>query len=65
MIEKFCNYIVAKMRKKIPDMTDEKAEIILYGLQLIIGEIPKLFIMFGLSFLLGIGWYKMCIRDRL
>lgn len=59
MIEKFCNYIVAKMRKKIPDMTDEKAEIILYGLQLIIGEIPKLFIMFGLSFLLGIGWYMV------
>lgn len=47
------------MRKKIPDMTDEKAEIILYGLQLIIGEIPKLFIMFGLSFLLGIGWYMV------
>ena len=59
MIEKFCNYIVRKMRKKIPDMTDEKAEIILYGLQLIIGEIPKLFIMFGLSFLLGIGWYMV------
>lgn len=59
MIEKFCNYIVAKMRKKIPDITDEKAEIILYGLQLIIGEIPKLFIMFGLSFLLGIGWYMV------
>lgn len=59
MIEKFCKYIVAKMRKKIPEMTDEKAEIILYGLQLIIGEIPKLFIMFGLSFLLGIGWYMV------
>ena len=59
MIEKFCNFIVAKMRKKIPEMTDEKAEIILYGLQLIIGEIPKLFIMFGLSFLLGIGWYMV------
>lgn len=59
MIEKFCIYIVDKMRKKIPEISDEKAEIILYGLQLIIGEIPKLFIMFGLSFLLGIGWYMV------
>ena len=57
MIEKFCNYIVKNMRKKMPDITDEKAEIILYGLQLIIGELPKMFILFGVSFLLGIGWY--------
>ena len=41
----------------MPDITDEKAEIILYGLQLIIGELPKMFILFGVSFLLGIGWY--------
>ena len=47
------------MRKKMPDITDEKAEIILYGLQLIIGEIPKMFIIFGLSFLLGFGWYMV------
>lgn len=47
------------MRKKMPDITDEKAEIILYGLQLIIGEIPKMFILFGLSFLLGFGWYMV------
>ena len=59
MVEKFCNYIVGKMRKKIPDMTNDREEIILYGLQLIIGEVPKLFIMFGLSFLLGIGWYMV------
>lgn len=59
MIEKICNSILAKMRKKMPDITDEKAEIILYGLQLIIGEIPKMFILFGLSFLLGFGWYMV------
>ena len=57
MIEKICNSILIKMREKMPDITDEKAEIILYGLQLIIGEIPKMFILFGLSFLLGFGWY--------
>lgn len=59
MIEKICNSILIKMREKMPDITDEKAEIILYGLQLIIGEIPKMFILFGLSFLLGFGWYMV------
>lgn len=59
MIEKFCNFILNKMRKKMPDITDENAEVILYGLQLIIGEIPKVFILFGISFLLGIGWYMV------
>ena len=47
------------MKKKMPDMTDKKAEIILYGLQLIIGEMPKMILLFGLSFLLGIGWYMV------
>lgn len=59
MVEKICNYIMKKMRKKMPEITDEKAEVILYGLQLIIGEIPKMFLLLGLSFLLGIGWYMV------
>ena len=59
MIDKICNYILQKMRKKIPEIDDEKAEIILYGIQLIIGEIPKIFIIFGLSILLRIGWYML------
>ena len=59
MIEKFCNQILKRMRKKMPEITDEKAEIILYGLQLIIGEIPKVLLLFGVSFLLGIGWYML------
>lgn len=59
MINKICNYILQKMRKKMPEIDDEKAEVILYGIQLIIGEIPKIFIIFGLSILLGIGWYML------
>lgn len=59
LIKKICNYILCKMRKKMPDITDEKAEIILYGLQLIIGEIPKMILLLGVSFLLGIGWYML------
>ena len=43
----------------MPEIDDEKAEVILYGIQLIIGEIPKIFIIFGLSILFGIGWYML------
>ena len=59
MIDKICNYILQKMRRKMPEIDDEKAEVILYGIQLIIGEIPKIFIIFGLSIILGIGWYML------
>lgn len=47
------------MKSKIPDMTEEKAEVILYGLQLIIGEIPKMILILGISFILGFGWYMI------
>lgn len=59
MIDKICNYLVKKIRKQMPEIDDEKAEVILYGIQLIIGELPKIFILFALSFLLGIGWYTI------
>ena len=59
MIEKISNYILKKMRKKMPDMTDEKAEVIEYGLQIIVGEIPKTILLFVVSFFLGIGWYMI------
>ena len=59
MVEKICNYILKKMKSKIPDMTEEKAEVILYGLQLIIGEIPKMILILGISFILGFGWYMI------
>ena len=59
MVEKICNYILKKMKSRIPDMTEEKAEVILYGLQLIIGEIPKMILILGISFILGFGWYMI------
>lgn len=59
MIDKFCEFVVKKIRNKMPEINDEKAEVILYGIQLIIGEIPKIFILFILSFILGIGWYTV------
>lgn len=55
MVDKFCNYIVKKIRKKMPEIDNERAEVIKYGLELIIGEIPKIFLLFIIGFLLGIG----------
>ena len=54
MIEKFCDFLVNKMRKENPEIDDEKSEIINYGLQLLIGEIPKMLITLLISYLLGI-----------
>lgn len=59
MIEKFCRFILGKMKKKMPEMTEEQAEVILYGLELMIGEIPKVFLLFIIGFLLGVGWYVL------
>ena len=47
------------MKKEMPDITKEKEEVIKYGLQLIIGEIPKTLLLFAVSFLLGFGWYML------
>lgn len=54
MIDKFCIFLVNKMKKEIPDIDDERAEVITYGLQLVIGEIPKFFITLVIAYILGI-----------
>lgn len=54
MIDKICNFLTNKIRKEMPEMDDEKAEVINYGLQNIIGEIPKIFITLGIALVLGI-----------
>jgi len=59
MVDKICDFLLQKMRKEMPDIDDEKAEIIYYGLQNIIGEIPKFFIMMGIAYLLGV--FKLSI----
>ena len=55
MIEKICDFLTNKIRKSTPDIDNEKAEVINFGLQLIVGEIPKLFLLILVAFLLGIG----------
>lgn len=59
MIDKICENLTKKIRKKVPEIDDEKAEIIMYGIQLIIGELPKVFLMFALGFLLGLWWQTL------
>jgi len=54
VIEKFCNFLVDRMRKENPEIDDERSEIINYGLQLLIGEIPKMLITLLVSYILGI-----------
>lgn len=54
MVEKICNVLTQKIRKAMPEVDDERAEVINYGLQNIVGEIPKIFIIFIVGYLLNI-----------
>lgn len=61
MIDKFCEYLTKKIRNKMPEIDDERAEVIQYGLQIMFGEIPKVFIMAAIAFILGIfKWTIIC-----
>ena len=54
MIDKITESLTCKIRKKMPEIDDERAEVINFGLQILIGEIPKIFIMLGIAYLLGV-----------
>lgn len=54
MVEAICNKLTLRIRTKMPEIDDERAEIINYGLQLIIGEIPKTFIIIAIAWILGV-----------
>lgn len=54
MIDKICEFLTNKIRKEMPEIDAERAEIINYGLQNIIGEIPKIFITLGIALIFGI-----------
>lgn len=54
MIDKFCSYLTNKIRMSMPDVDDERAEVIQYGLQIMIGEVPKFFIMAGIAWVLNL-----------
>lgn len=54
MIDKITQFLTNKIRKEMPEMDDERAEIVNYGLQILLGEIPKIFIILGVAYILGI-----------
>ena len=59
MIDRFCEYLTNKIRKKNPEIDDQRAEVIMFGIQLIIGEIPKLILTFVIAALLNIFWQTL------
>lgn len=63
MIDRICLSLTNKMKKEIPDIDDERAEVINYGLQLVLGEIPKIFIIFILAYILGV--FKLTVLSFL
>lgn len=54
MVDKFCMFLTNRIRKEMPEVDDERAEIIMYGLQNIIGEMPKGIIILAIAYFLGI-----------
>ena len=53
MIDKICTFLTKRIRKEIPEIDDERAEVINYGLQNIVGEIPKILLLFIIATVLG------------
>ena len=56
MINQICESLTNRIRQEMPEIDDEKAEVIQYGLELIIGEIPKIVLLFVIAIILKIGW---------
>ena len=54
MIDKICDFILARIKKEMPDIDEERAEVINYGLQMLIGEVPKLLGTLIIAYLLGV-----------
>jgi len=54
VIDKICEYLTNRIRKEMPEIDDERAEIIMYGLQNVIGELPKGLVVLAIAYFLGI-----------
>ena len=54
MVDKICDYLTNKIRNKMPEIDDERAEVINYGIHLLVGEIPKTFIFIAIAAILGV-----------
>lgn len=54
MIDKITQSLTNKIKEEMPDVDDERAEVINYGLQILLGEVPKIFIMLLIAYILGV-----------
>lgn len=54
MVETICNKLTSSIRTKMPEVDNERAEVINYGIHLIVGELPKTFIILFAAWLLGV-----------
>lgn len=54
MVDKICDYLTDKIKKQMPEIDEEKAEVINYGIHLIVGEVPKTFVFIAIAAILGI-----------
>lgn len=59
LVDHICAFLTSKIRKEMPEVDDERAEVIDYGLHLLIGEFPKMFIVLGVAYLLGVFKYTL------
>lgn len=54
MVDKICDFLLEKIKKDDKTVDEEKAQIIYYGLQNMVGEFPKVIIILITSAVLGI-----------
>lgn len=54
MIDKICDRLTNQIKKKLPNVDEERAEIINYGIHLLVGEVPKTFVFIAIATLLGV-----------
>ncbi|MCI9177653.1 MAG: accessory gene regulator B family protein [Clostridia bacterium] len=59
MIDKFCDFVMQKIKQNMDALDEEKEMVIDFGVRLIFGELPKIVLLFIIGFILGVGWYTI------
>lgn len=54
MVDRICDYLTNKIRQQMPEVDEERAEIINYGMHLLVGEIPKTFVFIAIAAIFGV-----------
>ena len=63
MVDKICDYLTNKIKQRMPEVDDDRAEVINYGIHLIVGEVPKTFVFIIIAIILGVlkEFFFMCV----